>query len=130
METITVSEIIPAKPDKVYNAWLSSSEHTAFTGSEALIDAKADGNFSAWDGYITGKTLELEPFRRIVQSWRTTEFPEGSEDSRLEILLEETGGGTKITLNHSDIPDGQGGEYRSGWIDYYFEPMKRYFSKR
>jgi len=33
-----------------------------------------------------------------------------------------------MTVIHSDIPDGQGDDYRQGWIDYYFEPMKEYFS--
>ena len=127
MEKITVSGIIPSSPEKIYNAWLSSAGHSAFTGSPAKINAKEGGVFTAWDGYITGSNLELKPFGRIVQSWRTTEFPPGSEDSRLEILIVETGGGAKITLKHSNIPDGQGEEYRQGWIDYYLEPLKEYF---
>jgi activator of HSP90 ATPase len=31
-------------------------------------------------------------------------------------------------LHHSDIPTGQGEEYRRGWEDYYFRPMQAYFS--
>ncbi len=62
-----------------------------------------------------------------MQAWRTTEFPEGSPDSRLEMLLEEAKGGTKITLVHTNIPDGQGKDYEQGWIAFYFKPMKQYF---
>jgi activator of HSP90 ATPase len=87
------------------------------------------GSFKAWDGYIWGKTLEVEPYRRIVQAWRTSEFPEESPDSRVEILLEESGGETKITLIHTDIPEGQGDSYKQGWEDFYFTPMRAYFSK-
>jgi activator of HSP90 ATPase len=65
-----------------------------------------------------------------VQSWRTSDFPEESEDSRLEILLEEAEGGTKLTLIHTQIPEGQGEEYRRGWEEFYFEPLSQYFSKQ
>jgi activator of HSP90 ATPase len=65
---------------------------------------------------------------RIVQTWRTTEFPQNAPDSRLEISLEKAKGGTKITIVQTEIPKGQGASYHQGWIDYYFTPMKRYFA--
>ena len=125
----TVSAIFPASAERIYKAWLSSEEHAAFTGSAAKIKPQVGGEFSAWDGYITGKTVTLEPHRRIVQDWRTTEFPEGSPDSKLEVLLKEVEGGTKVTLKHSNIPEGQAEQYKSGWKDFYFAPMRAYFSK-
>lgn len=128
LETIQLSTILPASPETIYRAWLDSQEHTAFTGGEAVIDPHVGGKFTAWDGYIQGTTLELEPYRRIVQSWRTAEFPDGSPDSRLEVLLEAVHGGTQLTLIHSGIPEGQGKDYGPGWEENYFEPMNRYFS--
>jgi len=113
---------------QIYKAWLESAAHTAFTGGPAQIDLDGSGEFTAWDGYISGRTLETEPFQRIVQSWRTTEFPEDSPDSRLEILIEDVDNGARVTLVHSGIPEGQGDDYRQGWREYYFEPMQRYFS--
>lgn len=126
-ESIKLSATLPASPERVYKAWLNSKEHGAFTGSTASVQAKAGGRFTAWDDYIQGTTLELEPHRRIVQSWRTTEFPTGSPDSKLEVLLVPVAAGTRITLVHTEIPDGQGEQYKRGWRDYYFKPMKTYF---
>lgn len=126
-ESIQVSDTVPATPERVYRAWLSSREHSAFTGGKAEVDPNVGGAFTAWDGYIQGKTIELEPYRRIAQTWRTTEFPPDSPDSRLEVLLEEAKGGTRMTLVHTNIPDGQGKGYEEGWVEYYFKPMKRYF---
>jgi uncharacterized protein YndB with AHSA1/START domain len=128
-EAFEISTVLPAPPDRVYAAWLSSDQHAAMTGGSADIDPRVGGKHSAWDGYITGTTLELDPSRRIVQSWRTAEFPADSADSRLEIVLDLAGVGTRLTLNHSDIPDGQGASYQSGWVENYFEPMKNYFSE-
>lgn len=129
-QSFEISAVIPATPQEVYDAWLDGDEHAAMTGGEATCDATVGGRFTAWDGYIEGKNLELEPGRRIVQSWRTSEFSTGHPDSRLEILLEPDPAGAKLTLRHSEIPDGRGDSYRSGWNDHYFEPMQAYFSSR
>ena len=127
-ENVTLSTIVPASPEKVYRAWLDSAGHAAITGSPANIDGQVGGKFSAWDGYIEGTTLELKPFSRIIQSWRTSDFPDGSPDSRLEVLFEDADEGTRLTLVHTNIPDGQAEEYRQGWEDFYFSPMATYFS--
>jgi activator of HSP90 ATPase len=127
-DSFEISTVLAAPAHRVYGAWLSSAEHGAMTGGAAQIDPTVGGKFSAWDGYITGVTLELDPDRRIMQSWRTVEFPADSPDSWLEILLEEVADGTCLTLKHSKIPVGQGSAYESGWVENYFEPMKDYFS--
>jgi activator of HSP90 ATPase len=129
-ESIKVSATIPATPQEIYSAWLSTKGHSAMTGSVSKATARVGSSFSAWDGYIEGKNLELTPPSRIVQAWRTSDFPEDTPDSRLEIVLAEVRAGTRITLAHSDIPAGQGKGYKQGWIDFYFKPMKGYFSKK
>lgn len=127
-EQIILIEILPASAEKIYHAWLDSSEHGDMVGGEARIEAKTGGRFNIWDDYIRGVTLELEPFQRILQSWRTNEFPADAPDSRLEIILEEGKGGTRLTLRHSGLPADQVEMYRQGWLDYYLEPMKKYFA--
>ena len=122
--------MIPASRHAIYAAWLDTRQHSAFTGDTAVIEPAIGGRHSTFGGYASGTMLELEPHRRIVQSWRSTEFPEGSPDSRLEVTLEDTAGGTLVTILHTQIPEGQGDRYKDGWIQYYLEPLKRYFSKR
>ena len=123
-----MTAVMGAEPKAVYDAWMSGKGHSAMTGSKATVVARVGGTYRAWDGYISGKTLELEPGARIVQSWRTTDFGPDDPDSRLEILLEKAARGTKITLVHTEIPPGQAGSYRKGWLDFYFTPMKEYFA--
>jgi uncharacterized protein YndB with AHSA1/START domain len=127
-EAIEVSDILPGEPHQIYLAWLDSETHSAFTGAQASIDARVGGQHAAWDGYIAGQILALDPDHRIVQSWRTTEFPDESPDSKLEIVLEPVADGTRVHIRHTDIPDGQGEQYRQGWIDHYFNPLKRYLA--
>ena len=122
-----VSDILPAAPNQVYKAWLDSDGHTSMTGGAAKASTDLGGDFEAWDGYIHGRNLTLDPGRRIVQSWRTAEFDATEEDSQIEVVLEEVDGGTKVILRHTNLPP-HGSQYQQGWIDHYFTPMKEYFS--
>jgi activator of HSP90 ATPase len=120
---------LPASPEAVYDAWLDSERHSAMTGAPAKIGKRVGDPYAAWDGYIAGKTLELVPGRRIVQSWRTSEFSHGDPDSTITVELEPTKTGTRLTLTHSGVPDDQTDYEKGGWRDFYFSPMKAYFSR-
>jgi activator of HSP90 ATPase len=123
-----ISTILPATPEEIYNTWLSSDGHTKMTGGQASITSGVGAVFDAWDGYIHGRNLQLEYGKRIVQSWRTSEFEDNEPDSRLEITFEPVGKQTKLILKHTELPP-HGGQYKQGWVESYFEPMKQYFSK-
>ncbi|HLL52809.1 MAG TPA: SRPBCC domain-containing protein, partial [Myxococcaceae bacterium] len=110
-DSFELSDVIPARPEQIYQAWLSSEGHTAMTGEKAQVTPGVGGDFRIGE-YMWGKHQELEPNRRIVQTWRTVQFPEGSQDSRLEVYLDEADGGTRVRIVHSNVPDGQGGMYR------------------
>jgi uncharacterized protein YndB with AHSA1/START domain len=126
-DELSVSDVIPAAIERVYRAFLDTELHSAMTGAKAVASNELGAPFSAWDGYISGKNLELEPFRRIVQAWRAADFPEGSEDSRLEILLAERGPDTELTIVHTNLPRGMGDGFSEGWQKFYFSPMRTYF---
>jgi activator of HSP90 ATPase len=120
---------LPASPEAVYAAWLDSAEHSAMTGAAAEIANQVGGGYSAWDGYIIGKTLELIPDKRIVQTWRTTRFAANDPDSTITVELEPTVTGTQLTLTHRGVPEGQTSYEKGGWQDHYFTPMRAYFAR-
>jgi uncharacterized protein YndB with AHSA1/START domain len=122
-----VSTTLPTTPQLIYAAWLNSAGHSAMTGAAATASDRVEGAFTAWDGYISGRNVQLEPGKRIVQAWRTVEFSDADPDSLVEILLAPHPEGTQITVRHSQLPP-HGAQYEQGWIDNYFEPMRRYFA--
>jgi len=125
--SFTVSDIIPANKEAIYNAWLDGEKHAKMTNTgTATAGTKVGDAFTAHDGYISGKNIELVPNTKIVQTWRSTEFEDSEEDSIIEVRFEDKDGGTLVTLTHSNLPP-HGGQYESGWKAYYFEPMKEYF---
>jgi uncharacterized protein YndB with AHSA1/START domain len=129
LESFRVSTVLPVSARRLYEAWLDAEEHAGFTGGAASVDARIGGKHTAWDGYIEGKILDLVDGERIVQSWRTAEFPKEAPDSRIEVLLREVQTGTEIAIVHIDIPEGQGARYQSGWVEHYFDPMRVYFAR-
>ncbi len=124
----TLKTTLNASAKDVYDAWMNSESHSEMTGGDAEIQDVVGTTFSAWDDYITGRNIELESNKRIVQSWRTTEFEESDEDSQIEIILEESNSQTNLTLIHTNLSQ-DGERYINGWKEHYFEPMKIYFNK-
>lgn len=127
--TIKQMVIVSATPDEVYEAFMDAKKHSAFTGSKATCNPKVGGKFTAWDGYISGKNLELEKGRRIVQEWTTTEWPEGYAPSKLELTFKKIGKDTEISMVHSGVSAEQADELKEGWMEFYWNPLKEYFKK-
>jgi len=128
-KTIKQKVFIEASPEQVYDAFMYPKTHSAFTGSKASGSAKVGGTFTAWDGYITAKNVELARGKRIVQEWKTSEWPEGYPASRLELDLAKKGDGTEVSMVHSLVPASQSSEYAEGWTEWYWNPLKKFFSK-
>ena len=128
--TIAQKVVIPkVSPKQVYEAYVDPKKHSEFTDSKATGKPVVDGKFTAWDGYISGKFLELEAGKRVVQDWTSTDFPQGYPPSKLELTFCEVPKGTEITMVHSNVPKEIADEAADGWTEFYWEPMKKYFKK-
>ncbi len=128
-EQFTLQMMIPAKTEQVFLTWLDIKLHTTITGGNYQVEPVAGGKFSAWDGYISGSFIDIEPSQRISMNWRASEFPEDAPDSKLTITFEGNKNETLVTLKHTNIPEGLGETYKQGWFDYYLDPLVEYYSK-
>ena len=122
-KTIKQSVTFRAKLNDVYEALMDSDKHVKFTGGEAHISREVGGKFSAFDGYSEGVNLELVPDKKIVQSWRASDWPEGHY-SRATFIMDEDVAGTLLTFTQSGVPEDQYEDIAQGWHDYYWDPMK------
>jgi len=125
----TLKTTIKATAKQIYKSWLSTQRHTKMTGGEAFMSDKVGKKFTAWNGFIEGKNIELVPYHKIKQSWRSNKFEEDEEDSKIEVTLKESDGKTELTLKHTNVPE-SGEHYIKGWEEHYFTPMKAYFEFR
>jgi uncharacterized protein YndB with AHSA1/START domain len=129
-DALDLRTVLPVSPARAFAAWVDAAEHAKFTGGEATSDPRAGGRFTAWDGYIDGTYLVLDPGRRLVMAWRTSEFPADHPDSCVEVRFGAIDGGSELHLVHTGIPEGQGVRYESGWSEFYFQPLARYFASK
>lgn len=83
-----------------------------------------------WDDYITGTHLDLIPHHKIIQRWRTTDFPPDAPDSILTVSFQDMNNQTLVVLHHHDIPDGQAQDYKEGWEQYYLQPLNAMFQEK
>jgi uncharacterized protein YndB with AHSA1/START domain len=120
---------IDASPVEVYEAYVDPKKHSAFTGQSATGKPKVGGKFTAGDEYITGRFLELEKGKKVLQEWTTTEWPEGYPPSLLELRFRAKGKKTELTMIHSRVPEEQVKYYAEGWMEWYWEPLKKYFAR-
>ena len=114
----------------MFNAILNPKKHSEFTGSKATGKAIVGAKFTAWDGYITGINIKIEKNKRIVQEWSTTDWPYNYPPSLLEFNFKLVDRKTELTIIHSNIPKDQEEELKQGRIDFYWNPLNRYFKKK
>jgi activator of HSP90 ATPase len=123
---IRQSVVINAAPGVVYRALVESKRHAAFTGARAILSRKVGGSFTCYDGYITGRNLELVPSKRIVQAWRAKGWPAGVYSVASFALSGAAGGKTKITFTHVGVPPRNFKGITEGWRTHYWRPLRAY----
>ena len=112
---------IDAPPPVVFEYLTDPAKMVRWMGTEAVLEPWPGGrycvNVSGRDR-VRGEVLEIIPERRLVVSWGWEDaplLPPGQ--STVEISLEPDGAGTRLRLNHRDLPSGMHKFHRIGW-DY------------
>ena len=115
-------------PKLVFDTLMDSRKHTAFTGDTARISRKVGGKFSAYGGYCYGVNLKLVKNKKIVQTWRASDWQDG-HFSKASFDLRKTKSGTKLTFKQTGVPANQLKSVKQGWIEFYWEPLKKMLGK-
>ena len=129
---ITHSIELDCPPLKAFDGWLDSKIHGAMIDGQADIDPTIGGKFSIWEESIVGKTTLVDRQNlKIEQDWRY-EYDDWPSDkpSHISLRFEPRSDGT--TVLHFDqccVPENHLAEIEKGWNEYYWRPMREYFSK-
>lgn len=81
--------------------------------------------FSLWDESITGKNLEFEKDKKIVQQWYFNQ----ETPSIVTIKLHAHKDSTSVELRHTNIPDEEYKEITEGWNDNYFASLEEFYEE-
>lgn len=116
--------IIPASAQEIYLALTNPDTIKLWTSEDAEMSKEEGTEFSLWDGAITGKNLEFEENRKIVQQWY---FDEASDNSIVTIILHPHAQGTSVELRHTNIPDEDFDAIIEGWNNNYFGALADFY---
>ena len=128
IRTLRQSATFGASPREVYEMLMDSRKHSKFTGAKASISRKIGGTFKTYGEYITGVNLDLVPDKKIVQSWRGSDWPRGHY-SKVTFSLRRIKNGTRLTFRQSGLPEKYYKDINQGWRDFYWKPMKEMLEK-
>jgi len=126
VKTLHMTLEFRAPPAEIYNTLLDSGRVSAFTQSAASISRDVGGSFSMFGGAITGEQVTLSPPFKIVQKWRSNQWPQG-HFSTCDISLQESKEGTTIELNQKDVPEDDYTRTLECWRNLYWDRMKMLF---
>lgn len=117
---------IPAPPETVYLALTNPLTIQLWTGEVAEMSTEPGTEFSLWDGSISGKNLEFETNKKIVQQWY---FGDQLDASIVTLKLHPSEEGTSIELRHTNIPDEAYNDIVEGWNGAYFGSLQQFYEE-
>ncbi|MBI4426822.1 MAG: SRPBCC domain-containing protein [Candidatus Kerfeldbacteria bacterium] len=98
--------MLPGTPHQVYELLMDEKQHASFSGGEASISQKVGGAFSTFDGWASGKNVELIPDKKIVQTWRADDWPAGHYSTITIKLLKAPRAKSRTPLRSISDTDG------------------------
>ena len=117
-EPLTASVHIEAAPEQVFEYFTSPEAIVRWMGDYALLDPAPGGAFDVdINGVpVRGRYLEVEPPHRLLISWGhagSDRLPPGA--STVEVRLSPAGGGTRVEIEHRDLPQDMRDAFGRGW---------------
>jgi uncharacterized protein YndB with AHSA1/START domain len=118
IEPLTASVHIEASPEQVFEYFVSPEAIVRWMGDYALLEPSPGGAFEVdINGVpVRGRYLEVEPPHRLLISWGhagSDRLPPGA--STVEVRLSPAGGGTRVEIEHRDLPQDMRDAFGRGW---------------
>ena len=116
------------RPQPKVATYTDPAKHAAITGAPVAIGVQPGSPFQAFNGALTGATLQITPQRLVIQSWRSTKFNDEERDSTLILAFTPEGTNGRIDLLHLDLPALNYQSVVEGWETHYWGPWRRYLA--
>jgi len=139
---------IAVPPERVFKA-LTTEELTKWWGADDMyrttkfaIDLRPGGTWrtegrgaDGSDFHVEGEVLEVDPPRRLVQTWKPSWAP--GPATKIVYTLDAIDGGTRVTVRHTGFTSAESCEGHSdgwmrvlGWLWGHFSGEERFFLLR
>jgi uncharacterized protein YndB with AHSA1/START domain len=108
---------IEAEPARVYEYFVQPEAMVRWMGEFAHLDARPGGTFAVdvRGTPIRGRYVELDPPHRLVIAWG---YAGREHASTVEVRLTAVAGGTRVEIEHRDLPAEETAGHVAGWAHY------------
>lgn len=128
--TVSATDEFRTSAEELFQTFTDPQRIAAFTrGSPRVFEgAKTGGKFAIFDGNVTGEFVSLEPPKKLVQTWRLAQWPEGHVSTQ-EIFFDQNDVDrvTNLRVTWIGVPVGQEEVVRRNWEGYYVRSIKQTF---
>jgi uncharacterized protein YndB with AHSA1/START domain len=120
-DSVAASVFVAAPPERVYEYFTQPAAIVRWMGEYALLEPEPNGQFALdiRGTPVRGHYLELEPPHRLLISWGYAGSERVPPDATtLEVRLIPERNGTRVELEHRDLPADEKANHVSGWTHY------------
>jgi activator of HSP90 ATPase len=113
----------------IYKALTDPALLSRLTGMSAEMETWEGGRFHAWNNKSHGFIMRLIENKRIVQSWRHDDFPDGMY-SIVIMDMEITETGSRVSFNHIGVPEDSSGWLTETWKRDFWVPLSEHLTDK
>ena len=99
-------------PEQTRRYWYGALNRSEWKASAGWTSESEDGHV-----YLDGRIVEIDPPRRLVQTFHVLDDPEAAEEepSRLTFEIEQMGSACRLLLTHEELGPATEGYIEGGW---------------
>jgi activator of HSP90 ATPase len=125
MKTFRKTFKINTETSDIYSAITNPYTIELWSGYPAIMSTEPGSEFSLWEGDITGRNIEFIPDKKVIQEWY---FGDQHEKSIVTITIIPDRESSMVTVEHTNIPDGEFDDIAEGWREYYIGAIADFFN--
>src|SRR5512142_2042125 len=95
--------VFKASVNTVYRLLTDPRQHSKLSEGKATVSTRPGSKFSVWGGGIHGFTLLARTNKKIVQAWRSEQWPK-DHYTIVVFAFQKSGRGTRLVFDHYGIP--------------------------
>lgn len=122
MASFTQTYIIQAPAHQVWLALTDPDIIEEWGAGPATMDDTVGDEFELWGGDIWGKNIVVIRNKQLKQEWFAGDW---EQPSIVTFDFSGKGNETTVVLTHENVPDAEAQSLAEGWLNFYFEPIKK-----
>lgn len=111
--------------EDIYACLTNADTIALWSGYDAVMPEEPGGEFSWFEGDISGRLIDVKPNRYVEYEW---DFGDEHPVSPVRIMLSEKGGVTELSLEQKNIPEEDYMNITTGWEEMVMEAISSFLN--